>query len=110
MPSLDSFVGPKSWLLPHLLGLDSESMEWIQLSVHQWPLISGFRKFSSLVQKLTIVNDPAERGVKLIQDFVNTSQDEDIRQWRMLSAADQRKKHSKNMSKKEMKLMKRKVD
>ena len=110
LPSLDSFVGPKSWLLPHLLGLDSESMEWIQLSVHQWPLISGFRKFSSLVQKLTIVNDPAERGVKLIQDFVNTSQDEDIRQWRMLSAADQRKKHSKNMSKKEMKLMKRKVD
>ena len=68
--------------------------------------MSGFKKFSSLVQKMLIVNDPAERGVKLIQEFVNTTQDEDIRQWRMLSASDQRKKHSKNMTKKEMKLMK----
>ena len=55
------------------------------------------------------MNDPAERGVKLIQDFVNTTQDEDRRQWRMLSAADQRKKHSKNMSMEDMKAMKRKV-
>ena len=68
--------------------------------------MSGFKKFSSLVQKMLIVNDPAERGVKLIQEFVNTTQDEDTRQWRMLSASDQRKKHSKNMTKKEMKLMK----
>ena len=109
LPSLDSFVGPNSWLLPHLLGLDSESMEWLQLSAQQWPLMSGFRKFSELVKKLTIVNDPAERGVKLIQDFVNTTQDEDIRQWRMLSGADQRKKHSKNMTKEDMKAMKRKI-
>ena len=106
MPSLESFVGPKSWLLPHLLDLDMESMEWLQLAVHQWPLMSGFKKFSSLVKKLSVVNDPAERGVKLIQDFVNTTQDEEIRQWRMLSAADQRKKHSKNMTKQDMKVMK----
>ena len=106
MPSLESFVGPKSWLLPHLLDLDMESMEWLQLAVHQWPLMSGFKKFSSLVKKLSVVNDPAERGVKLIQDFVNTTQDEEIHQWRMLSAADQRKKHSKNMTKQDMKVMK----
>ena len=106
MPSLASFVGPKSWLLPHLLSLDAENMEWLQLEVHQWSLMSGYKKFSELVEKLVIVNDPAERGVKLIQDFVNTTQDEEIRQWRMLSAADQRKRYSKNMTKKDMKLMK----
>ena len=33
-PSLGTFVGPKSWLLPHLLDL-----EWIQLEVHQWRLM-----------------------------------------------------------------------
>ena len=105
VPSLASFVGEKSWLLPHLLGMDPESMEWIQLEVQQWALMSGFKRFSSLVKNLTIVNDPAERGVKLIQEFVNASHDEDIRQWRMLSAGDQRKKHSKNMTKEDMKRM-----
>ena len=63
MPSLASFVGPKSWLLPHLLSLDAENMEWLQLEVYQWSLMSGYKNFSELVEKLVIVNDPAERGV-----------------------------------------------
>ena len=104
-PSLASFVGPKSWLLPNLLRLSSADMEWLQLAVQQWPLISGYKKFSALVSKMTVVNDPAECGVKLVQDFVNTSQSEDIRQWRMLSAGDQRKMYPKNMTKKDMKEM-----
>ena len=81
-------------------------MEWLQLAVQQWPLISGYKKFSALVSKMTVVNVPAESGVKLVQDFVNTSQSEDIRQWRMLSAGDQRKMYPKNMTKKDMKEMK----
>ena len=105
-PSLATFVGPKSWLLPHLLGLDVGDMEWLQLAVQQWPLISGYRKFSELVSKMSVVNDPAERGVKLVQDFITTSQSEDIRQWRMLSAGDQRKLYPKNMTKQDMKEMK----
>ena len=48
--------------------------------------MSGFKFFYEYVHKMLVVNDPAERGVKLIQDFVNTTQDEDIRHWRMLSA------------------------
>ena len=63
--------------------------------------MSGYKKFSSLVQKMLIVNDPAEHGVKLIQEFVNTTQDADIRQWRMLSASDQRKMYSNNATKKD---------
>ena len=99
MPSLAKFVGPKSWLLPHLLGLDAEDMEWLQLAVHQWPLTTGFKKFSKLVCKLLVVNDPAERGVKLVKDFINTTQNEDVMQSRMLSAGDQRKRYPKNMTK-----------
>ena len=40
----------------------------------------------------------------MIQDFVATSTDEDLRQARMLSASDQRKKLSKNVTKKKMKM------
>ena len=105
-PSLASFVGSQSWLLPSILQLGSENMEWLMLEVHQWPLMSGFKKFSSFVSKLLVVNDPAERGVKLVQDFIDTSTDESLRQARMISTSEQRKNHSKNMTKKEMKNLK----
>ena len=68
--------------------------------------MSGFKVFHEYVTKMLVVNDPAERAVKLIQDFVNTTQDEDIRHWRMLSAGDQRKMYPKNMTKKDMKKIK----
>ena len=106
MPSLSQFVGPKSWLLPHILKLTDENMEWLHLEVHQWSLMSGYKKFSSFVHGLVVVNDPAERGVKLIQDFIDTSQDEELRQWQILSESDQRKKYSKNMRKQDMKKLK----
>ena len=85
-PSLSSFVGPSSWLLPHLLGLTNEQMEGLRLEVYQWHLMSGFRRFSEFVNKIQVVNDAAERAVKLIQDFVGCSEDETVRQERMISA------------------------
>ena len=102
-PSLATFVGQQSWLLPSILKLESESMEWLLLDVPHWPLISGYRRFSEFVEKLLVVNDPAERGVKLIQDFISTSTDEDLRQSKMISASEQRKKISKNISKTQLK-------
>ena len=65
--------------------------------------MSGYRKFADFVMNLLVVNDPAERGVKLIQDFVATSTDEDLRQARLLSASEQRKNLSKDASKEQMK-------
>ena len=103
MTSLSTLVGPRSWLLPHLLGLSAEDMAWLNLDIQHWSLTSGFQRFSAIIKKMLVVNDPAERGVKLVQDFIDTTQDEGLRQWRMLSAADQRKKYSKEMTKEEMK-------
>ena len=78
-------------------------MEWLLLEVNQRTLMSGYRKFSDFVMKLLVVNDSAERGVKLIQDFVANSTDEDLRQARLLSASEQSKNLSKDVSKKQMK-------
>ena len=68
--------------------------------------MSSYRKFAEFVRIMMVVNDPDERGVKLIQDFVATSTDEDLRQARMLSASDQRKKlsSSRYVTKKKMKM------
>ena len=43
---------------------------------------------------LTVVNDPAERPVKLVQDFVNGSQDEELRQDLFLAVNDHRSRYS----------------
>ena len=67
LPSLASLVSERSWLIFHLLELSPVETEWLQVDVHQWEKFSGFRKFKEFVKGLTVVNDPAERGVKLIQ-------------------------------------------
>ena len=77
LPSLSIFVSERSWLLFNLLDLGPADSEWLQVEVHQWHLFSGFRKFRDFVKGLTVVNDPAERGVKMIQDFVNKYHDEE---------------------------------
>ena len=67
LPSLSSLVSERSWLVFDLLKLGPTETEWLQVEVPQWNLFSGFRKFRDFVKGLTVVNDPAERGVKLIQ-------------------------------------------
>ena len=61
---------------------------------------------AEFISRLLVVNDPAERSVKLIQEFVNTTHDEELRQARMQSASDQMKKYPVNMSKKKLKTIK----
>ena len=63
---LPSLVGPKSWTIPNMLDLSSDDMVWLDLEPHQWDLISGFRRFKSFTSSLSVVNDSAERGVKLV--------------------------------------------
>ena len=40
----------------------------------------SYQRFKKFITKLIVVNDCAERGVKLIQEFVDSSQDESLRQ------------------------------
>ena len=64
-------------------------MEWLMLEPSQWPLMSGYRRYSKFVKKLIVVNDPAERGIKAIQDFIDASKE--IRQDILFSTAEHRK-------------------
>ena len=51
-------------------------------------------RFSDFVKGLNVVNDPAERSIKLIQEYINTCQDEELRQDLMLAVAEDRKVHT----------------
>ena len=61
--------------------------------------MSGYLKFRKFVRGLTVVNDPAERVIKLIQDFVECSHDEELRQDTMLAVSDHRKKFPRQQKK-----------
>ena len=68
-PSLASFVGKESLLIFHYLGLlDLQGLAWLAAPLVTWPEYAEFKKFESFVTNLSVVNDSAERSVKLMQD------------------------------------------
>ena len=104
LSGLVDLIGPELWTIPILLGLSEDDMVWVQLEVHQWDLISGFKKVQRFVSTFSVVNDSAERGVKLIEDFVLSSTDEKLRQDMMLTVSHERKRLKANkLTKKQLK-------
>ena len=43
----------------------------------QWDKFSNYRKFRSFVQNPPVINDIAEQGMKMIQDFIGKIDDGD---------------------------------
>ena len=91
VPSMASLIKPKSWLMFSLLDMTDDDVNWLKKDVSDWPEDQGFVKFKEFVNGLTVVNDPAERSIKLVQEFVNTCQDEELRQDLMLAVSENRK-------------------
>ena len=76
LPKLSSLLTSDSWLLFNLLGL-IRSQEWMQLPPHTWEKFEDFRAFKEYVDNAKVVNDLAERGIKLISDFIHMAKDEE---------------------------------
>lgn len=64
-----NFVGSRSWLLFVSLKLTEENFDWMHTEVENWEKISGYKKNGGIVRSFEVVNDCAERAVKLISDF-----------------------------------------
>ena len=71
-PTLQGMVGPKSWLLFDLLGINGE---WLATPTGQWETDPSYLRMREVVSHLAVVNDAAERGVKDIQDYDNVTRD-----------------------------------
>lgn len=90
-PSLSNFVKSSSRLIFNILNFDKEKMEWLLLPTNLWNLMTPFKYFNAFVTSLPVVNDAAERNVKLVQDFIAGSQDEELRQDLFLAMEQKRK-------------------
>ena len=79
---LVDLVGENSHFLFHVLKLDTN---WLGQNVPEWELDEDFVKAKDFVSSVKVVNDPAERGIKLCQDFLhllskNSKTEHDIQQ------------------------------
>jgi hypothetical protein len=66
---LSSLIGKQSWLLFQVLGISSD---WLQLSPSLWQSDDAYQKIAMVARNFKVVNDLAERAVKLITTFSTT--------------------------------------
>ena len=71
-PRLDSFVGPRSWLLFDKLGAAGD---WMSSEVGEWSNNDEYKMMLSVLKDLKVVNDLAERCIKDIQEYADLSKD-----------------------------------
>ena len=102
LPDLSTFLGPQSWLIFNKLGLDEEDMMWLEQDPKVWELQAGYIRFRDFVRGLTIVNDPAERGVGLMKQFIASYQNEESFQANLIAVSDHRKIVGKNSKKSDL--------
>ncbi|XP_045029217.1 uncharacterized protein LOC123471626 [Daphnia magna] len=69
----------------------NKSQDWLQLPPTFWPLMSDYCYARDFVKRLEVTNDCAERGVKLIDDFKDYTDDETQRQFLLQDVEDHRK-------------------
>ena len=72
--TLASLVVVKSYLLFNLLKI--EDLSWLKPLVSLWRCFLSYMKVKSLLNDLAVVNDGAERGIKLMQELIDRTEDE----------------------------------
>ena len=103
-PSLSKFVGAASRTVFNILKLNKEQKEFLLLPPSTWHLLTAFKKLQGFACSLPITNDAAERNVKMIQDFINSSHDESLRQNLLLSVETKRKSDAVTKASKKKKI------
>ena len=71
---LSLFIGEDSWSIFNIMKLN---YGFLFTPVKDWPLDDGYCHAKLIVNNLSVVNDGAERGVKLAHDFLDSSKKED---------------------------------
>ena len=72
------FINEKSWLVFNLINISD--VHWLSKPHSEWNNHTGYMKLCCFVLNSKVVNDIAERGIKLISDFVEKTHDEGQRQ------------------------------
>lgn len=74
MESLNDLIGPGSMRFFHIV---NAPYEFLQTPADEWTKMDDFLEMKTIVQNLQVVNEAAERGVKLCHDFLGVTKDEE---------------------------------
>ena len=86
--SLADFIGKNSWLVFDILDCEGE---WLERDASEWGDDDEYLEMLDLFHDLKVVNDLAERCVKDMEEFVDTTKDVEHRDNVLLVATDHRK-------------------
>ena len=97
-PSLASFIGMESFLVFHYLDLlDFDGLAWLSSPVDTWTESDEYMKLEAFISSLSVVNDSAERTVKLMQDVMKDGmRDEVSLQHKFVAVKESRKRLPSN--------------
>ena len=72
--SLSDFVTADSWFFFHSLNVPDD---FLVMPVSEWPSLESCKKGMNNVKAINVVNDVAERGVKLSSDYLSSARSEE---------------------------------
>ena len=77
--TLPDLVTVRSYVLFNLLKI--EDLSWLDAPVALWPCFPTYVKVRDFIHQLMTVNDGAERGIKLMQELIDKTKDEEELQY-----------------------------
>lgn len=95
--NLSDLVERDSWFTFHILKLNPD---FLSEDVTDWPESAAFQDSKTNLQALNVINDSAERGVKLSSDFLAAAKSEEHYQ-NVLQVVEENRKQKPNLRKRE---------
>lgn len=87
--TLSDLIGPQSW---YIFEVFECSGDWLRQPVDDWHFSDSFNKMNCYVSSVKVVNDAAERGVKLSTDYAAILTDNEQQRDSLLQAVEQHRK------------------
>ena len=94
---LPDLIGPLSWTLFEVLNVETE---FLTVSPDKWMDYPGYVECYTIARNMKVVNDTAERGVKLISEFLTTTTKEESQLQYLLQAVEAHRDKFPNFNKK----------
>ena len=76
-PALVPFINARSFLLLDHLGWSKEDLVVFSLPFSQWNTSQKFQELCRVINGMAVVNDNAERTIKMMKDYIKTTRSED---------------------------------
>ena len=75
MPQLATFVSQESWIIFNILNLN-DTQDWLLVSADLWENYDEYKELKEFAMNLTVKNDIAEKGIAMITQFINKSEEQ----------------------------------